>query len=466
MPSSCSTRGTQHDLTPLILESLDEGVFTVDADFRITSFNAAAERITQTSRAAAIGRKCYEVFRASICQTGCAMRQTLSTGSPVRDVDVNILDANMRTIPIRVSTAVLKDGAELVGGVEIFRDISDLEALRRQLGRRPLEGIIGRSRPMRDILRLLPDVAASNAAVLLEGASGTGKELVARALHQLSHRKRRRFVQVNCAALPDTLLESELFGHVKGSFTGAQRDRSGRFQLADGGTLFLDEIGDISPAFQAKLLRVLQSGELEPLGSTRTVRVDVRLVAATHRDLTTMIQDGSFREDLYYRIRVIPIRLPLLRERRDDIPLLVDHFLRQLAARTGKPAHQLSQQAMKILAAYHYPGNVRELENGLERALVLSRGSIIDPSDLPPEWVKASSSSEQDPSPKSDVAAGPRPGTDCTGCNLRERLAHDERRLLERELAAHRWNRSATARALGVGRNTLWRKMKAAGLLD
>ena len=257
------------DLHELVLESIDEGVFTVDAEFHVTSFNAAAERITGLPRASAIGRRCYEVFRSSICQGECAMKRTLRTGEPVRNVRVYILDANMRTVPIRVSTGTLKRGGTLVGGVEVFRDISDIETLREKL-RGERGEIIGTSPLMQAALKLLPDVAVANAAVLVEGPSGTGKELVARAIHQLSPRARHPFIQINCAALPDSLLESELFGYTKGAFTGATRDKPGRFRLAEGGTLFLDEIGDISPAFQGKLLRVLQSGEFEPLGATRT----------------------------------------------------------------------------------------------------------------------------------------------------------------------------------------------------
>jgi len=438
------------DLYELVLESIDEGVFTVDAEFHITSFNAAAERITGTPRASALGRMCYDVFRGSICQGECAMKRTLRTGEPVRSVRVDILDAKMRTIPIRVSTDTLKRAGIIVGGVEVFRDVTDIETLREKL-RGGRGEIIGTSPLMQAAVKILPDVAMANSSVLVEGPSGTGKELVARAIHQLSPRARRPFVQINCAALPDSLLESELFGYTKGAFTGAVRDKPGRFRLAEGGTLFLDEIGDISPAFQGKLLRVLQSGEFEPLGATRTERVDVRIIAATHRDLGTLVREGGFREDLYYRIRVVPISLPALKDRCGDIPLLVDHFVRKLAAITGKSIREVSIEAMALMCKYDFPGNVRELENGLERAFVLSQGARILPEDLPPEWQRP-------------AQARP-PATESPASNPSLPPPEDpQKSQLEFALASHQWNRTETAKALGIGRNTLWRRMKAMGL--
>lgn len=433
-------------LHELVLESIDEGVFTVDADFRITSFNAAAERITGTPRATALGRRCYDVLRGSICQGECAMKRTLRTGEPVRNVRVDILDAKKRTVRIRVSTGALNRQGALMGGVEVFRDITDIETLREKL--RGARGeIVGTSPLMQSALKILPDVAVTNSSVLIEGPSGTGKELVAKAIHQLSHRARRPFVTINCAALPDTLLESELFGYTKGAFTGALRDKPGRFRIADGGTLFLDEIADISPAFQGKLLRVLQSGEFEPLGATRTERADVRIIAATHGDLGYLVREGKFREDLYYRIRVVPIALPALRDRRGDVPLLVEHFVRRLAALTGKSIHEVSPEAMATMCKYEFPGNVRELENGLERAFVLCQGVRIQREHLPPEWLEpvvTYAPKQRNPVMPQDV--------------------DPSKAQLESALASHQWNRTQTAKALGIGRNTLWRRMKAVGL--
>jgi PAS domain S-box-containing protein len=448
------------DLQVLIFDSIHEGVFTVDSSFHITSFNAAAERITGVPRADALGRKCYEIFRTSVCQSDCALRRTLRTGQPLRQLRIDILDAQMRTVPIEVSTAALREGDKWIGGVEIFRDISEVEALRQQISEKHQYGnMVGSSPVMQEIFRMLPDIAASDAPVLIEGPSGTGKELVANAVHQLSGRRDRAFVQVNCAALPDTLLESELFGFEKGAFTDARKDKPGRFVLANGGTLFLDEIGDVSHAFQAKLLRVLQQGEIQPLGSTRSIRVDVRVVAATNKDLRALVAAGRFREDLYYRLHVVPISIPPLRERPADIPLLVDHFLRKLAGKTGKPIRQISSRAIEMICAYHFPGNVRELENGLHRAFVLCRGDQIDVEHLPPEWNNPLPAQALDnaplapPAPVEPEAAAPLTDRDQAASELLE--------VLKRQ----RWNRTAAARELGIARNTLWRRMKAAGLI-
>ena len=453
-------------LHSLIFDSIHEGVFTVDQDFRVTSFNAEAERITGVPRRQAVGKKCYEVFRASICQQGCALKETLATGRPLRDVRVDVLDAAMLPVPITVSTAVLRRGDRLVGGVEIFRDISDIESLRNELkGQGLFENIIGASPAMRDLFCLLPDVAASDAPVLLEGASGTGKELVASAIHSLSSRRDKPFVRVNCGALPDTLLESELFGYRRGAFTDARRDKPGHFALADGGTILLDEIGDITPAFQLKLLRVLQEGEIQPLGATRSLRIDVRVLAATNRNLAAMVADGRFRQDLYYRIRVVPVTLPSLAERREDIPLLVDHFVRLQALKTGKPIREVAPRAMAALCAYDYPGNVRELQNLVERAFVLCHGHRIEHGHLPAEVLASHAAlpalalGRRKPSERAVLRAERASGK---AAPTADPVAQ---RLLE-ALAAHGWNRTSTAASLGIGRNTLWRRMREHGLLS
>ena len=379
------------ELYPLILDSITEGVFTVDSEFRITSFNAEAEAITGFSRQQALGHKCYEVLRASICQRGCALRKSLETGEPQRNVRVTVLNPDMQAVPICVSSAVLRDAeGRMIGGVEIFRDISEVEALRSELsGRHVFGDMIGASAAMQEIFRLIPDVAPTDASVLIDGASGTGKELVARAIHDRSPRREKPFVCVNCGALPDTLLESELFGYERGAFTGARGSKPGRFQQADGGTLFLDEVGELSPAFQVKLLRALQEGEVQPLGGREALRVDVRTIAATNRDLRHLVKEEKLREDLYYRLCVIPIHIPPLRERREDILPLLDHYMSRLKARTGKAIHEISSAALTALYDYDYPGNVRELMNILERAFVLCHQEEIDLAHLPAEVVAA-----------------------------------------------------------------------------
>ena len=282
---------------PVILDSIADGVFTVDPEWKITAFNRAAEQITGIPRSEAVGRLCAEVFRANICEADCALRYTLETGRPVVNRAVYIVNSDGERVPISISTALLKDGrGKVIGGVETFRDLSVVEELRKELdGRRGFEDIVGKSHAMQRVFDVIPEIAASDCTVLVEGESGTGKELVARAIHNLSPRREKPLVTVNCGALPDTLLASELFGYVAGAFTDARKDKPGRFTRAEGGTIFLDEIGDISPALQVQLLRVLQEKEYEPLGATGPRKADVRVIAATHQDLDELVQAGRFR---------------------------------------------------------------------------------------------------------------------------------------------------------------------------
>ena len=306
---------------------------------------------------------------------------------PIVNKAVYILDARGNRVPISISTAVFKDEAgKIIGGVETFRDLSLAEDLRKELeANYSFAEIVGRSAAMRQVFQILPQIAESDSTVLIEGASGTGKELFARAIHNLSPRREKRFVALNCAALPDTLLESELFGYKAGAFTDARQDKPGRFALADGGTLLLDEIGDISPAMQVRLLRVLQERVYEPLGSVEPVKTDVRLIAATNKDLGKLVRKGVFREDLFYRIHVIRLALPSLRDRREDIPLLIEHFIAKFNRLQGKDVVGVSDEVLARLMEHDYPGNVRELENIIEHAFVLCRGALIELAHLPPQ---------------------------------------------------------------------------------
>lgn len=426
-----------------ILDSINEGVFTVDLGWRITSFNRAAERITGVRRQQAIGRPCCEVFRTTICERDCALKRAIETGKPVVNARGDILSAAGQRIPIRISAALLRDsGGQTIGGVETFQDLSRIEQLRKELeSRYTFEDIVGRSQAMRRLFENLPEIAESSSTVLLEGASGTGKELFARAIHNLSPRRKRRFVAVNCAALPDTLLESELFGYKAGAFTDARRDKAGRFALAAGGTIFLDEIGDISPAMQVRLLRVLQERTIEPLGAVESMPVDVRVVAATNKDLAGLVREGRFRDDLFYRVRVIHLKIPPLRERREDIPLLIDRFIARFNRLQGKDIAGVSEEAMMRLMEHDYPGNVRELENIIEQAFVLCRNGIIDLTHLPPELRPQA------------LRAGP--GGPMT---LRSMEAY----LIETALQRHGGNQTKAARDLGINPSTLYRKLKAA----
>ena len=429
----------------VILDSIADGVFTVDGQWRIRSFNRAAEAITGVPREEALGRPCCEVFRANICESACALRETMKTGRPVRDRAVFIVRSDGTRIPISVSTALLRnETGDVVGGVETFRDMSVEEELRKELeSRYTFEDMISKSHVMQEIFRILPDVAESEATVLIEGESGTGKELLARAIHNLSPRRAGPLVIVNCGALPDTLLESELFGHRAGAFTDAKTDRHGRFELARGGTIFLDEIGDVSPALQAKLLRVLEDGSFEPLGSSETLQADARVVAATNRSLVELVERGGFRQDLFYRINVISIELPPLRERKGDVPLLVEHFIARFNRLRHRSIRGVSRDAMRTLMRYDYPGNVRELENIIEHAFVMCRSAEIRPRHLPRSLA----------APDSGAAAA-EPST------FDEAEAEFLRRTLERNL----WNQAATARELGIHKTTLWRKLKRLGI--
>ena len=435
----------------VILDSIADGVFTVDREFRITSFNRAAERITGVARGQAIGQNCFEVFRADICQGECALRRTIEDGQEVIDQPANILTSDGRLLSISISTAVLRgEGQEVVGGAETFRDLSTLELLREELrGRHRIGNIVSKNREVRRLLHILPDIAASESTVLVEGPSGSGKELFARAIHDQSRRSSGPFVAVNCGALPDTLLESELFGYRPGAFTGATKEKPGRFELARGGTLFLDEIGDISPAVQVRLLRVLQEKEYEPLGSTGPVEADVRVVAATHKPLAGLVAQGSFRDDLYYRLNVVRLELPSLAERRDDIPLLLETFIERFNAMTGKRVRRVSPAALAELLAHDYPGNVRELENAVEHAFVLVRRAEIGLEHLPIHLRGGVGRSPADQPPSSPA----------------DPFARAEAAAILEALRLHDGHRGRTAEQLGVNKSTLWRKMKRLGLV-
>jgi len=433
--------------TSIILESISDGVFTVDGEWRVTSFNRAAETITGIRREQAIGRPCCEVFRASLCETDCALRQTFATGKPVVGRSAFIVRADGERLPISVSTAVLRDEeGRVIGGAETFRDLSAVEELRKELsGRFEIGDFVSRSPAMRRVFDILPQVAASDCTVLVQGETGTGKELLARALHHTGPRRRRPFVAVNCGALPETLLESELFGYKAGAFTGAQRDKPGRFALAEGGTLFLDEIGDMSPALQVRLLRVLQDGTYDVVGGTETRRADVRVIAATHRDLERRVGEGAFRADLYYRIDVVKIEIPPLRERREDVPLLVDHFVARLNRLQGKSVVGVHPEVLGLLMAYDFPGNVRELENILEHAFVLCDGDRLELGHLPPRFLA-------------------RRGLGAGSPAIRDAARAAEACLISEALERHGFDRLATARALGIHKSTLHRKIRALGL--
>jgi PAS domain S-box-containing protein len=433
--------------TEAILESISDGVFTVSLDWRITSFNRAAEEITGISREEAVGRLCSEVLRSSMCEAECALRRTLKTGKPVIGRSGFIIDADGTRTPISVSTAVLRDGeGRVIGGAETFRDLSEVEALRRELeGRSRVGDLVSRSPLMQRIFEVLPAVAASPSTVLILGETGTGKELVARTIHSLSHRRQGPFVAVNCGALPDTLLESELFGYKAGAFTGATKDKPGRFARAKGGTLFLDEIAEVSPALQVRLLRILQERTYEPLGASRSEKAEVRIIVATNKDLAGQVRQGAFREDLYYRVNVVRVELPPLRRRKEDIPLLVEQFVARFNRIQQKSVSGVTAEALSLLMAHDWPGNVRELENAIERSFILCTDGAIDIGHLP-----------------EDLTAHrlPRDGRGKMK-TARELL---EAQTIRNALERNAYSRLATARELGIHKSTLFRKLRRLGI--
>ncbi len=425
----------------LILDNLSEGIIAHDLNRQFFFFNRAAEEITGLSREMVLGRDCHAIFPEKFCASHCHFCDGMSIPLfPTAPYPLKVLTKDGEKKLVEMFVVPLRDGNNVpIGVVASMRDITREHELAQRLGEiEQFAGIIGRAASMQAVFQTIREVAESNVPVIIQGESGTGKELVASAIHNESPRRERRFVTINCGALPDTLLESELFGHVQGAFTGAIRNKKGRFELADGGTLFLDEIGDISPAMQVKLLRVLQDGTFQKLGSESTTRVDVRIIAATHKDLKEEIRAGRFREDLYYRLCVVPITLPPLKERLGDIPLLARHFLRMGAAEEKRKEPVLSQETLNLFMEYDWPGNVRELQNMIRYLLVKCPHDKIEPHHLPPDFLKRQISSLRVISP-------------------RKRRGKLEPEAVRKALQASNGNKAKAARLLGVGRATLYR---------
>ena len=433
--------------TEIILESISDGVFTVDSEWRITSFNRAAEEITKIPREEAIGRFCFDVFRANMCETNCALRKTMETGKSIINRAAFIVDINGHRIPISISTGLLKDEkGDVIGGVESFRDLTLVEKLRKEIeGRFQVGDLVSRSDLMKKIFDVLPQLSASDSRILIQGETGTGKELLARAIHNMSTRSVKPFIAINCGALPDTLLESELFGYKKGAFTGANQDKPGRFELADKGTLFLDEIGEISQAMQVRLLRVLQENAYEPLGGTKPLKTNVRVIAATNKDLAELVKEGKFRQDLFFRINVVRIDLPPLHMRREDIPLLVDHFISKFNDLQNKSITSVSPEVLSFLMSHDYPGNIRELENIIEHAFVLLSEGMIEPQHLPKDLIAHI--------PQSKIQG-----------NINTAVRMIEIQTIHDALKRNNFNRLKTSKELGIHKSTLFRKLKRLGI--
>jgi len=433
--------------TEIILESISDGVFTVDHEWKIMSFNHAAETITSISRKEAIGRHCWNVFRSNMCQDECALKKTMQEGKSFFSSSAYIINSRKKRIPITVFTSLLKDkNGNIIGGVETFRDHSLVEELRKKLYNSFQMGdMVSRSQAMRNIFKILPKVSQSDSTVLITGETGTGKELVARAIHDLSPRKDYPFVAINCGALPDTLLESELFGYKAGAFTHAIKNKPGQFAIADKGTVLLDEIGDTSPSFQVKLLRVLEEKTFLPLGAVKNEKSDIRVIAATNKNLSKMIDAGTFRQDLFYRINVVQLKLPPLWQRMEDIPLLVDHFITSLNKIRGKSVGGINKTALGILMAYDYPGNIRELENIIEHAFVLCSKGDITQEHLPSTLTRQSKI-------ETEINSSQFP------------LKTAEIKVIKAILKKNNYDRKATAKDLGIHKSTLFRKINKLGI--
>jgi PAS domain S-box-containing protein len=427
-----------------IFNSNIEGTFTIDNDWNITSFNTSAQKITGYKKSEALGKKCWDIFNSPICRNGCHMEETIKFGKRMIGNELEILNKDGRKIPIRVNSAILLDNKNKnIGAVETFLDISEIKNLSAHLNDVfKYENIVGRNKEIKQIISVLESVSQTDTSVLITGESGTGKELAARAIHLNSSRRTNPFMAVNCSAFAESLIESELFGHEKGAFTGAVKTKIGKFEMAQGGTLFLDEIGDLSLTLQTKLLRVLEMREFERVGGNKSIQLNARIIAATNKDLNHEISIGKFREDLYYRINVINVHLPPLRERMDDFPLLVRHFIDKFNKKFGKNVKQFTSDAYDLLLEYNWQGNIRELENVIEHCFVLCNCDIIQVECLP----KRLRDSSNRISTKNN--------------SVLNSFDDAERELIISALKKNNWNRSATSKELGINPSTLWRKMK------
>jgi PAS domain S-box-containing protein len=434
----------QRNKLDAIFNSNIEGTFTIDNEWNVTSFNDSAVKITGYKKSEAIGKKCWEIFNSSLCRNGCHMEQTMHKGKSTIGNELEIINKIGKRVPIRVNSAILKNNKnEKIGAVETFIDLSEIKNLSAHLDEKfSFENIIGKNKELKQILSVLESVAQTDSTVLITGESGTGKELAARAIHLSSSRRTNPFIAVNCSAFVESLIESELFGHEKGAFTGAVKTKIGKFELAQGGTLFLDEIGDLSLSIQTKLLRVLETREFERVGGNKIIKIDARIIAATNKNLSEEISSGRFREDLFYRINVINIHLPPLRERRDDLPLLVNHFIEQFNKKFNKNIKQFSSAAYEIILDYNWPGNIRELENVIEHCFILCNSDIIQVEHLPKRIKNLVIEKSHDNNVKSN------------------NIIEVEKQMIFQALHNNKWNRKLAAKELNINPSTLWRKMK------
>jgi len=430
----------------IILDNLDIGVLTVDRGGHITFFNNRAETITGFNRGDVLGKSCSMIFGSTSGHDLLLLNETIADGQARSTTEGEIKSREGQAIPMRADYMALKnEDGRIVGGLATISDLSLKYQFNSEIkGRYTFYDMVGKDPAIQKVFEIVPVVAASDATILIEGPTGTGKDVLAKVIHNASPRAKKPLVKVNCAALPDNLLESEMFGYVKGAFTGAEKDKPGRFQEADGGTIFLDEIGDLPLSLQAKLLRVLEDKEFYPLGGRKTTRVNVRIISATNQNLEQLVAEKRFREDLFYRLNVMRLELPPLKDRRSDIPLLISHILKRLSATRDTVIEKFSNDAMEVLLNYNYPGNVRELENIIEHAMIVCQDTIIQRNHLPlPLQGRISS-----PLPEAEKRA------------FDSEIEFSEKTLILDMLRKYSWNKGKTAAALDINRTTLWRKMK------
>jgi len=435
-----------------ILDFLDDGIFTVDSNFNITSFNRAAEKITGVAEKDALYKNCASVFNTALCKSACPLKEAIKKEKQAGGVKIEINTGAGKTLPICVTAGPLygRDGS-LTGGIEIFRDISGIENLKKELDEKYSHyDIVGKSEYMKTLFNILPDIAESDCNVLIEGPSGSGKSLAAKTIHNLSERSKKPFIVVNCGALPETLLESELFGYTRGAFTDAKKDKPGRFALAEGGTIFLDEIAEMPFHLQVKLLRVIEDRRYEPLGGVETKNADVRIIAATNKDLGSMVKKEKFREDLYYRLKIVNLRMPSLAERREDIEMLTRHFIKNFNAKKQNKITEISPKILEFFAVYDFPGNVRELENILEYCYIFCKGGKLLPEHLPAdcrEFVSGMAAVSPKSSKPSPLALG-------------RAVENAEKLSIINAIERFAGDKKSAARFLKIDYSTLWRKMK------
>jgi len=429
----------QNKLRDEVLDSIGEGLVTVDKNFKVNFFNRAAEQITGYQRDEVVGQFCKYVLKCELCETKCPIGLILETGNNIYDHRSKIEIKGGSFKPIKLNAAILKnENEEPFGGVISFRDLSEIEAIRKDISSATnFYGVTGHGKAMQEIFELIREISDSDAAVLIQGESGTGKEMIANAIQATSKRKSKSFVKVNCAVFPETLLASELFGHVKGAFTDAVKDRAGRFEIANEGTIFLDEIAEMPSQTQVQLLRVLQEGTFERVGESLPRKADVRVIAATNLGIDDALKQNKLREDLYYRLNVIPITIPPLRERPEDIPHLVNSFIKEYSKVYKKVINDIDDKALDLLMNYYWPGNVRELENVIEYTVVRAKEDLVRFDNLPANF-KVSFDQKK-------------PVLEFKRENPSELL-----QLLEK----HKWNKTKVAEELGIGRTTLWRMLK------